>query len=295
MTTQARKRLFIFSIIAAPLVLLICFMVFRETPPPPAPPLPNPNGYDILLKAGNMITGEVWNYDEATEGELRAIVQTNAAALALATIGLTNPCAVTLQYSQAYPSNHMQDFAALRNVAQVFTAKGNLAAKENHYAAAAESYLDVVHLSNQMRCGGLMIDAMIGMGVEALGVKHLQTLVDHLNSKSCRETAAALETLNAQTPIWAEITRQERDWSRRTFSGFGYALERLMGRKFSEPIPNAEQNYEGEQNEARQLLIDLASHAYELDKGHRPTDIGDLVPDYLKSVPQNLPVGGNPH
>jgi hypothetical protein len=30
-----------------------------------------------------------------------------------------------------------------------------------------------------------------------------------------------------------------------------------------------------------------ASRAYELNKGHRPTSASDLVPDYLKAIPQN--------
>jgi hypothetical protein len=36
-----------------------------------------------------------------------------------------------------------------------------------------------------------------------------------------------------------------------------------------------------------QLIIDLASRAYELDKGHRPANLADLVPDYLKAIPQD--------
>jgi hypothetical protein len=41
------------------------------------------------------------------------------------------------------------------------------------------------------------------------------------------------------------------------------------------------------------LLIDLAARAYELDKGHRPANLADLVPDYLKAVPQDPFTGTN--
>jgi hypothetical protein len=40
-------------------------------------------------------------------------------------------------------------------------------------------------------------------------------------------------------------------------------------------------------------MIALAARAYELDKGHRPASATDLVPDYLKAVPQDPATGTN--
>ena len=56
---------------------------------------------------------------------------------------------------------------------------------------------------------------------------------------------------------------------------------------------NAEQHFEKQQSQTRQLIIDLAARAYELDKGHRPTSVTDLVPDYLKAIPQDPFSGTN--
>jgi hypothetical protein len=41
------------------------------------------------------------------------------------------------------------------------------------------------------------------------------------------------------------------------------------------------------------LTLDLAARAYELDKGHPPANLTDLVPDYLKAVPQDPFTGAN--
>jgi competence protein ComGC len=41
------------------------------------------------------------------------------------------------------------------------------------------------------------------------------------------------------------------------------------------------------------LIINLAARAYELDKGHRPASLNDLVPDYLKTIPQDPSTGKN--
>ena len=43
----------------------------------------------------------------------------------------------------------------------------------------------------------------------------------------------------------------------------------------------------------RVLLIRLASRAYELEKGERPKGLADLVPTYLKAIPQNPVTGTN--
>jgi hypothetical protein len=40
-------------------------------------------------------------------------------------------------------------------------------------------------------------------------------------------------------------------------------------------------------------LINLAARAYELDKGKPPESLADLVPDYLKAVPQDPFTGTN--
>ena len=58
MTVRTRNRLIALSIIAAPFVFLACLLLFWDAEPlPPVPPLPNPNGYVDLVKAGETITG----------------------------------------------------------------------------------------------------------------------------------------------------------------------------------------------------------------------------------------------
>jgi hypothetical protein len=82
--------------------------------------------------------------------------------------------------------------------------------------------------------------------------------------------------------------QQENDWSRRTFTGIRYEIFRLMNRESSgEIFKKTKQKFQEQQLKTRQLLIDLAVRAYELDKGKPPASLADLVPDYLKAVPQD--------
>jgi hypothetical protein len=43
----------------------------------------------------------------------------------------------------------------------------------------------------------------------------------------------------------------------------------------------------------RQVILDFAARAYELDKGHRPTNVADVAPEYLKVIPQDPAAGTN--
>jgi hypothetical protein len=295
MTVRTRNRLITFSILAGPFVFFLGLLLFWDAEPlPPDPPLPNPNGYEDLVKAGQMITGQVWDYDKADLPKLRAIVLTNAPALELARDGLNNQCAVTLPLSQNYMPNHLHDMLGLRNLAQALATEGKFAEVENHFSNATKSYLDLIHLGHESARGGVLMDQLLGTAMESIGVVHLQQLVDQLDAKTCRKTAAELETLDSQRQTWDEVMQQERDWSRRTFPGIRYELARVMTRNsLNKVYQSAEQKFDAQQIKTRQLIIDLAARAYELDKGHPPANLADLVPDYLKTVPQDPITGTN--
>jgi len=295
MTVRTRNRLITFSILAGPFIFFVCLLLFWDAEPlPPVPQLPHPNGYDDLVKAGQMITGEVWDYDKADLPKLREIVLTNAPALELARDGLSNRCEVTLPFSQSDMSNHSHDMLALRNLAQALATEGKLAAKENHFGKAIKSYMDLIHLGNESARGGVLMDQLLGTAMESICVVHLQQLVDQLDKSTCRETAATLETLDAQRQTWDDVMQQEHDWSRRTFPGIRYELARVMTRNSLNKIyQSAENKFDQQQIKTRQLIIDLAARAYELDKSHPPANLTDLVPDYLKAVPQDPFTGTN--
>jgi hypothetical protein len=115
-----------------------------------------------------------------------------------------------------------------------------------------------------------------------------------MGAKNCLETVVTLETLDSQRQTWDEVMQQERDWSRRTFPGIRNELARLMTRNsLNQVYQSAEQKFENQQSKTRQLIIDLAARAYESDKGHSPANLADLVPDYLKAIPQDPLTGTN--
>ena len=127
-------------------------------------------------------------------------------------------------------------------------AEGRLAEMENRPGDAVKSYLDAIRLGNKSARGGILIDQLVGTAIEAIGTSHLQKLVDRLDAKSCRETAATLETLDAQRQTWNEVMQQEHAWSRRTFTGLSYGSAGCccpnMNKK---PFKKAEQKFNKQQ------------------------------------------------
>jgi len=298
MTKKTRNWLLALSILAFPFALFLGCLVFMEEPLPPVAPLPSPNGYGDLVKAGQMIKGVVSDYDKASLEQLRGIVSTNTGALALARSALSNQCGVTLQFSRAYVTNHLPELIGFRSLAYAFVCEGKFAERENRFGDASKSCLDAVDFGNETGRGGVLMDEMIGIAIESVGVGQLQTIVTNLDAKTCRETAATLETLSAQRQTWNETLQQEDAWSRRSFSGLQGKMIRLYYklvyyRTRKQNLERAIGTINSTQKKEDQLLIDLAARAYELDKGHPPASAADLVPDYLKAIPQDPVTGTN--
>jgi len=88
--------------------------------------------------------------------------------------------------------------------------------------------------------------------------------------------------------------QQERDWLRRTYPGVRNELGRLvMHNTLNKAFQKGEEKFNKQLLKTRQLTIDLAARAYESEKGKPPASFADLVPDYLKAVPQDPATGTN--
>jgi hypothetical protein len=296
MTTKTRNWLIALFILASPFMFFLGLLLFWTAEPlPPLAPLPNPNGYEDLVKAGKFVTADAGDCDKMDEAQLRDLVGRNHEALSLARGGLSNECRVSLQFSTNYVNIHLEELTDLKKLSQAFVAEGRLAEMENRPNDAVKSYLDAIHTGIESGQGGILIDELVGIAIEARGTSSLQKLVGKLDAESCRETAATLEILDSQRQTWADILQQENAWSRRTFSSPRYRLAELMasGSAKKDAQNGVEWKFEKQQANTRQLMIALAARAYELGKGHPPASVADLVPDYLKAIPQDPVTGTN--
>lgn len=291
MSKRLKKALLILLLISIPGIGLIFGWVFLGAPKPliSQKAFPDPNGYDDLAAAGKLLSRTSSTEDPATLSieQLRELNATNAEALKRARLGLSRECAVPMTYS-ATSTVHIANLSSMKGIARAFVAEGRLEELEHHDDEAARSYLDVIHLSQSSARGGMLIDQLVSIAIEAIGVTHLHGLIGALDAKTCRETATALETLDAQRQPWAQVLAQEKDWAYRTYGALRYRFAQLTeGRAMKATQERTEQRCNGQIRNTRQLLVALAARAYELEKGRRPARLADLVPDYLKAVPQD--------
>ena len=276
----------------AAVLLVAALMLTLSQPAPAPPPLPMANGYDDFVKAGGMLADSASDYGTMSEEELRTFVNKNAAALKLVREGLGRECRVPLDFSATNPA-YMGNLAAIKRLAQAMTAEGRLAEMENRPADAAAAYLAVMRLGVAISHGGLIIDSLVSIAIDIIGTVRMEKLAPTLNAQQCREAASALESCEAQREPTDTIMRQERAWARRTGGFKGQIVRLLMFKSLKQTEGKWVAKAKAQQTRTRLLLVQLAARAYELEKGQRPKSLADLVPAYLKGIPQDPVTGTN--
>jgi hypothetical protein len=291
MTQPVAKLLVGFFIVTALLVVAAVVLTLSQ-PAPPKPQLPQPNGYDDLVKAGDMVTDDPSGYGTMIEEQLRAFLKKNAESLKLAREGLGRKCRVPLNFS-ATNTTYVRNLAALKRLALSLAAEGRLAEMENRPADAAKAYLAIIHLGCAISQGGVIIDSLVSIAVDTIGTARLEKLTPTLDAKQCREAAAALESCEAQREPTEVIVLRERAWSRRIWGFKGQVVRLVMFKSLRQTEQGWAAREKARQTRTRSLLVQLASRAYELENGQRPKSLADLAPPYLKSIPENPLSGTN--
>ena len=173
-------------------------------------------------------------------------------------------------------------------------AEGRLLELEGRPADAAGAYLTAVRLGSAVSHGGLVTDTLIGTKIEATGIVGLEKLVATLDARACRQAVAVIESCDAQREPMNTVLARDRAWLRRLSGPIKWPIARVMYfRSLKQGDRNAVAMVNARQIRERVLLFRLAARAYELEEGQRPKTIADLVPAYLKTIPQDPCTGKN--
>jgi hypothetical protein len=294
MTVRTRNRLITFSILAGPFVFFISLLLFWDAEPlPPVPTLPNPNGYEDLVKAGQMMSGDFEDFADLNAGDLQKLISTNSEALKLVNLGMSKKCLVPNNYSSNYIDSLVTQLPAIKKLAWALSAEGRLAELDKRTNDAVHIYLDTIQIGQQSSHGGVIIVRLVGTAIEIIGMKPLGILTNISDLHLCQEVVHKLETIDSTDDSAEATLQQERIWQKHAFGFWGqirilldYKDIRATNQKFFERLNET-------QKQRRALMINFAAHAYDLDKGHPPANLTDLVPDYLKAVPQDPFTGTN--
>jgi hypothetical protein len=293
MKSKVRRLLFVFAAVTFLLgVGAVLVMSIGRKAVPMA--LPNPNGYDDLLQAGQAVTGKIDEAPDLDHDGLRALVVTNAEALRLLRVGLNRGCAVPTDAEIANFATISSDVIGLKSLARLLSAEGRLAELEDRPADAARSYIDAIRLGSAMSRGGLMMNRLVGIACEGVGSIPLVKLVPKLNCEQVRPLIAELEKIDESTVPWREVVQNEN-----------FFVRAQMG-KYPNPIKLASDLWQARDSRRasaerhdlaaahlRLLIAELALRAYRCEHGNGPGSLAQLLPKYLQHLPSD-PFSSNP-
>jgi hypothetical protein len=195
--------------------------------PPTAPalePLPVPNGYDELVKAGN---GLNWaavpsqDFDEATFQACESFVQANVSSFALLRKGLARPCQVPFDFNDWFGSENLTDMQGFRSLCRALTISGKVAAATGKYDGSMRDYLDIVCLGQKSCHGGILTHALVASGIEGEGVQGIVGQLNGMDASALGELTNGLEKLSGVREPLGVILERDRLWQRLAYGWLG--------------------------------------------------------------------------
>lgn len=254
----------------------------------PLPPLPNPNGYDDFVTAGNLVSDRTAMPYEMEREALSEFVSTNAEPLRLARLGLSRICSVPTAEVLTNFHGRINDLMAIKWVAQLLAGEGRLAEMEGRTNDAARCYVDDIRLGNEVSRGGLMIHRLVGIACETTGCERLAKLVPNLKPEEARPLIAELERANKTAVTWAEVRKLEKVFKRdqmfKRINPLAWIQEWWQTWSLNK---RAKQKHDRSDVRVRLIATELAVRCYQSDLGRPPATLKGLVPKYLQRVPQD--------
>lgn len=272
------------------IVLLACWVgllvYIRQTTQ--SPPLPNPNGYDDLAKAGQAITTKPDGPTALDHDALGAWVRTNSESLKLVRVGLARQCAIPTEAAITNFTLHIPQVIPMKAVAILLTAEGRLAEMENRPSDAARSYVDAIRLGMEISRGGFLIHRLIGIACEGVGGAALAKLIPQLNCDQMRPLVAELEQIEGNAVTWREVVKSERRFERAQLASYRNPIA-LIGDWWQSrgAIKNSEEKHILAKARLRLLMTELALRSYRCVHENTPLSLEQLVPHFLQTIPSD--------
>lgn len=256
--------------------------------------LPDPNGYNDLRKAAQLVTGRAYEAPDLDRDKLQALITTNAEALRLVRVGLSHRCAIPADAQVTNFASASRDWIGLKSLAWVLSAEGRLAEMGNRPADAARSYVDAIRLGSKMSHGGLMMNRLVGIACEGVGSIPLVKLLPKLNCEQMGPLAADLQEIDDSTVPWGEVLQNENRFARAQMVRYPNPL------RLASALWQARDSRRASQERhilasahLRLLMVEFALRAYRCEQGSGPASLAQLVPKYLQHLPAD-PFSGKP-
>lgn len=282
------------AVVAVVIVGLLVFFISTAGRSSAFPPLPSPNGYDDLVKAGQSIKGPAGDFPTLSQTALQGLLLTNAEALRLCRLGLSRTCSVPTEATITNFAVVMPELADLKRVAQLLAAEGRLAEMEHRPGDAARTYAEAVLLGNDVSRGGLLINRLVGIAIQAIGGTRLARLIPELNPQDARPALRLLDQVDADAVTWEDVEHNEKLFCRHELRRLPNFISAIVGWWNGRATrAKARERHNAALAHVRLITLELGLRCYAAENQRAPSALQDLVPRYLSHVPPD-PFTGQP-
>jgi hypothetical protein len=222
---------------------------------------------------------------------LKTIVEQNRAALQTVRGGLKKQCHMPLTYDPNFYRSWLPHLTGLRTLYGLLAAEGKLAEQEGRTTDAAQSYLDAIRFGQEFSRGGLVLERLVDMACEELGLRRLRKLVPTLTPAESRNISKALEEIDQKREPWEAVRTRDRRFTLRT-SGLLHAVSDIFSAATRGRNQSIDEHVRMAEARPRLLMTDLAIRRFQSERGVYPNRLTELVPQFLQSLPHD-PFGTN--
>jgi hypothetical protein len=193
---------------------------------PPHPKLPNPNGFDLYVKAAQSIVtanpavDEINDTQNITDPKIRAQryslqrkeawLRQNAAGFRLFQRAVKTPCLHPKVRSDKDIVKMFGAYAPLREMARRVKIKAKTQELRGDWNGAMQSRIDAVQMGTDIASGGPFIASLVAIAVQAIGRDKQWPVIEKLSVEECRAAIARLEKLYARRLKIADALLEEK-------------------------------------------------------------------------------------
>ena len=177
--------------------------------------LPDPNGYDLLVRAAESIqrggegspdTIEKLSPEEDLKQQ-RSFTAKNARSLDLVQQGLQLPVMVPPARGLYAPE---PPYAKLRSLMRLMTQRNRVYASDEQWNEAVNGALDIVQMGTELQNGGNTIGSLVATAIQSYGYKDVPQWVNKCDAQTASNAAKRMETLEKRMADSPSVTPEAK-------------------------------------------------------------------------------------
>jgi hypothetical protein len=191
----------------------------------PAVTLPNPNAFDLYLKAGEKLAQ---NDDVSlaidspknrkrtfTLAEKEALIAQNAEALSLVQEGLKLPY---VEPRKLDPNALFPYYAKFRATSRLIRLEGDMLGERGDYPGSMNAYLDGIQYGQQTSRGGALISRLVSIACQAIDRRPVWNAMEKWDAATLKAGAKRMETITSSHVPFSENLTTEKYFGQNAMS-----------------------------------------------------------------------------